>query len=83
MQNKSTYILKTGHFGNINSAEKLKNFRFCPILLTLLMMTAESMLSKCPVSTIKVVFLFSPLALFIPYLTVFRNYRSYTIVKLF
>ena len=48
--NLAAVILKTKRF-NVDSAVIISsvNFQFCNALLTLLMMTAESMLSKRPV----------------------------------
>ena len=52
-ENKVTVIVKTGRFDNIDSAVIIRSvskaFQFCTTLLTLLMMTAGSMLSKRPV----------------------------------
>ena len=79
-KNEATVNLKTGRFDNIDSAVNINkwnitqkqisptnqdSFQFCTLLLTLLMMTAESMLSKRPVlrSTAPLFFLTSNLLL--------------------
>ena len=43
---QATVILKTKRFDDINSAVIISTVQLCTVLLTLLMMTAESMLSK-------------------------------------
>ena len=45
-KNKVSVILKTGRFDSIDSAAVIISSMFCTALLTLLMITAESMLSK-------------------------------------
>ena len=49
---KTAVILQTERFDNIDSAVVISsvNFQLCTALLTLLMMTAESMLLKRPVN---------------------------------
>ena len=56
-KNKAALILDIGRFDNIDSAVIIA-FQFCAALLTLLMMTVESMLSKRPVSRISATLFF-------------------------
>ena len=62
-KNQGTVILRTGRFDIMDSAVIISsvsktNFQLCTALLTLLTMTAESMLSKCPVFRIAVALCF-------------------------
>ena len=58
MKNKAAVNLKIGRFDNVESAVIINLFQFCTALLTLLMMTAKSTLSKRPIVKITVALFF-------------------------
>ena len=81
IRKKFTVILKTERFDNLDSAAiissyareyKIENFSVCTALSALLMMTAESVLSKCQIIRMIVAY-FSSLRNIRPVFVVFRN----------